>query len=166
MRLGTLLLAATIPFAASAQIQKCVDAKGGVTFQHEPCEREQVAPAAASTASDQDKAQRKREADQNLRAVAADLEAQLKKKQENWLPPPLPSIDNASPTSHAVSMGFEQCNAATNRVAMTAGGRPQVIRIVNTPLMTMTRICASDGSVLITCSKPDQTMVTTKSVSC
>lgn len=35
--------------------------------------------------------------------------------------------------------------------------------VVNTGIMTMTRICTADGSVLITCSKPDAKMVFNKS---
>lgn len=69
-----------------------------------------------------------------------------------------------SADSQSVSMSFEACLAAKERTIASLGVNPRdIIPIVNTNVMTMTRVCTADGSVLITCSKPDSKMVITRS---
>jgi len=66
--------------------------------------------------------------------------------------------------SQSVSMSFEACLAAKERTIASLGvNSKDIIPIVNTNVMTMTRVCTADGSVLITCSKPDSKMVITRS---
>ena len=64
------------------------------------------------------------------------------------------------------SMSFEQCLATREKTIASLKANPRdVIHIVNTSIMTMTRICTADGSVVITCSKPDEQMVIRQSPS-
>lgn len=76
-----------------------------------------------------------------------------------FLAQPLPAAQ-----SHSEQMTFEECLAHRERVIISLNVNPQnIIPVVNTGIVTITRICTADGSVLITCSKPDQKMVLTMS---
>lgn len=63
--------------------------------------------------------------------------------------------------STSVSASFDKCLATIRKTSSDLGIAP--INIVETNIMRMVRFPTSDGSVLITCSKPDQRMVVTKS---
>jgi hypothetical protein len=63
--------------------------------------------------------------------------------------------------SRAINMSFEKCLATIRQTSSDLGVAP--INIVETNVMRMVRFPTSDGSVLITCSRPDQRMVLTKS---
>jgi hypothetical protein len=63
--------------------------------------------------------------------------------------------------SRAISMSFEKCLATIRQTSSDLGVAP--INIAETNVMRMVRFPTSDGSVLITCSKPDERMVLTKS---
>ncbi|UCP00099.1 hypothetical protein LF844_09885 [Metapseudomonas lalkuanensis] len=67
----------------------------------------------------------------------------------------------SSTSSHAT---FEQCEAVKSKVITDLNVPPsQIIPIINTSIMTVTRICTADGSVLISCSREDEKMVVTRS---
>ncbi len=55
------------------------------------------------------------------------------------------------------SMSFEACLETVRQMATTLGITPT--NIVETSILRMVRLPAADGSVLVTCSKPDQKMV-------
>ncbi|WP_019097724.1 MULTISPECIES: hypothetical protein [Pseudomonas] len=75
-----------------------------------------------------------------------------------------PVFASAAAESSSVSMSFEKCQAAqANTIAQLNVPPDDIVHIVNTGVMTMTRIYVEDGSVLITCSGPDNKMVITKS---
>ena len=59
------------------------------------------------------------------------------------------------------SMPFEQCLKTIQRTAQQLGVAP--INIVETRDMRMVKFPTADGSVLVTCSRPDQKMVMTVS---
>jgi hypothetical protein len=61
--------------------------------------------------------------------------------------------------STSKSMSFDQCLLVIQRTATQLGVAP--INIVETSIMRMVRFPTADGSVLVTCSKPDQKMVMT-----
>lgn len=62
------------------------------------------------------------------------------------------------------SMSFAACQQTLRQTIRTMGVRPwDVVRLVDTDVITMTRVCTNDGSVLIMCSRPDEKMVVTKS---
>ena len=63
--------------------------------------------------------------------------------------------------STSQSMDFESCLANITGVATELGVAP--INIVETSVVRMVRFNTTDGSVLVTCSAPDQKMVITKS---
>lgn len=70
----------------------------------------------------------------------------------------------AEASSQSVRATFDECLATQSRVVAQLNVSPSdIVHIVNTSQMTMTRICTVDGSVLISCSKPDEKMVITKS---
>lgn len=58
--------------------------------------------------------------------------------------------------SQTRSMPFEDCLATIRRTAGELGVAP--INIVETDILRMVRFPTTDGSVLVTCSKPDQKM--------
>lgn len=63
--------------------------------------------------------------------------------------------------STSKTMSFEACIATIQRVAGDLGVVP--INIVETGILRMVRFPTDDGSVLITCSKPDRKLVITRS---
>lgn len=52
---------------------------------------------------------------------------------------------------------FEACLAAIRKVASEHGAPP--INIVETNDLRIVRFCSSDGSTLVTCSRPDRKMM-------
>jgi hypothetical protein len=74
------------------------------------------------------------------------------------------SLAASAAQSSSTPMSFEKCKAVTEAtIALLGAGPSDVARVVNTNVMTMTKIYVSDGSVIVTCSAPDQTMVVTQS---
>ncbi len=63
--------------------------------------------------------------------------------------------------SQSMTMEFEQCLEVIRRTSTDLGVAP--INIAETNIMRIVRYVTEDGSVLITCSKPDRKMVVTKS---
>jgi F0F1-type ATP synthase assembly protein I len=63
--------------------------------------------------------------------------------------------------SSSKSMSFERCISTIQDMSGQLGVAPN--NIVETDVMRMVRFRASDGSVLVTCSRPDQRMVITRS---
>ena len=62
------------------------------------------------------------------------------------------------------SMSFAACQQALRQTIQTTGVRPwDVVRIIDTDGYSVTRVCTSDGSILITCNGPDRKMAVTKS---
>jgi hypothetical protein len=75
-----------------------------------------------------------------------------------------PAVSFAAASSSTVSLSFEECLARKETVINQLGVNPNdIIPIVNTKIMTMTKLCTADGSVIVTCSKPDRKMVITQS---
>lgn len=70
----------------------------------------------------------------------------------------------SEPSSRSIDMDFQSCLATRSQVIAQLNVNPRdIIEIVNTGMLTVTRVCTSDGSVLITCSKEDRKMVVTQS---
>lgn len=76
----------------------------------------------------------------------------------------IPAVATAAAESTSTSMSFEKCQAVqANTIAQLGVPPDDIVHIVNTSAMTMTRLYTADGSVIITCSAPDNKMVITKS---
>lgn len=58
------------------------------------------------------------------------------------------------------SMSFEACLAVIRQVAADIGMAP--INIAETGILRIVRFPTSDGSVLVTCSKPDRKLIITR----
>ncbi|MFG0466586.1 hypothetical protein ACF8LF_18420 [Pseudomonas putida] len=70
----------------------------------------------------------------------------------------------AAADSKSMSMSFERCQAVQqSTIAQLGVPASDVISVVNTKALTITRVLTSDGSILISCSAPDQKMVITTS---
>jgi len=67
----------------------------------------------------------------------------------------------AAATSTSKSMSFEACMATIRKVASDLATAP--INIVETNDVRIVRFLTVDGSVLVTCSRPDRKMVLTRS---
>lgn len=73
-------------------------------------------------------------------------------------------LAQAEAQSKSIPMSFDDCQAyQASTVAQLNVPASDIEPIVNSSILTMTRIYTSDGSVLISCSKPDQKMVITTS---
>ena len=148
----------------TAAQHKCRDARGAIAYQDTPCvnatevsphvepHQREPSPAIGSKA--------------HIEAVAADLERQVDKKVEELAKQPYYDRSASARSSASASskeMPFDQCVFALNRTAAQAGiAGNRVITIVNTSELVMRRICTIDGSVLATCSRPDNKMVVQK----
>jgi hypothetical protein len=75
-----------------------------------------------------------------------------------------PATTFAAASSQTISLSFDECLARKEAVISQLGVNPRdIIPVVNTKIMTMTKLCTVDGSVIVTCSKPDRKMVITQS---
>ena len=61
-------------------------------------------------------------------------------------------------------MPFQACVGLLTQTVLSVGGSNTRV-IVSAPDMRMIRVCTNDGSVLMTCSRADETMVSTASPS-
>lgn len=73
----------------------------------------------------------------------------------------LSSAAAAAAKSQAVPMSFENCLATIRKVSGDLGAAP--VNVVETNILRIVRFVTADGSVLVTCSKPDGKMVITNS---
>ncbi|CDF86334.1 hypothetical protein PKB_5021 [Pseudomonas knackmussii B13] len=70
----------------------------------------------------------------------------------------------AEASSQSAHATFDECQATQSKVITQLNVPPSdIVHIVNTSQMTVTRICTADGSVLISCSAPDEKIVITRS---
>ena len=65
----------------------------------------------------------------------------------------------AETSSTSRKMDFDKCIQVIDKTAKDTGVPYNVI--VNTKILKMIKIITADGSVLLTCSKPDQKLTTT-----
>lgn len=65
------------------------------------------------------------------------------------------------PESESVPMSFDDCLATIRATANDLRIAP--VNIVETDILRIVRFCTSDGSVLVSCSRPDSVMVLTRS---
>lgn len=71
---------------------------------------------------------------------------------------------DASPSSN---MSFDECKQKAQSAQLAvAGTQYKSAVLVDSDIAYMARICTNDGSVLVTCSAPDQKMITTQSHDC
>lgn len=75
------------------------------------------------------------------------------------------SVDSTGKKQRWMAMSFDACVATRATTIANLNVSPDnVIEIVNTAMVTVTRLCLSDGSsLLITCSAPDARMVVVES---
>ena len=66
-------------------------------------------------------------------------------------------------SADSVAMDFSECTSKLQGSMLAVAGHYKTDLIVNTSDMVMGRICTNDGSVLVTCSRPDSSMITKKS---
>ncbi|PHN32148.1 hypothetical protein AO240_09065 [Pseudomonas sp. ICMP 460] len=70
----------------------------------------------------------------------------------------------ADAQSKSISMSFDECQSyQASTIAKLNVPASDIEPIVNSSVLTITRVYTADGSVLISCSKPDQKMVVTMS---
>ena len=66
--------------------------------------------------------------------------------------------------SESRSMDFDECKKIqASTLLSSVGTKTKVFSTVTTDILTSIRVCTTDGSVLLSCSKPDNKMVVTKS---
>ena len=66
--------------------------------------------------------------------------------------------------SESRSMDFDECKKLqASTLLSSVGTETKVFSTMTTDILTSIRVCTTDGSVLLSCSKPDNKMVVTKS---
>jgi len=66
--------------------------------------------------------------------------------------------------SESRNMDFDECKKLqAGTLLSSVGTKTKVFSTVTTDILTSIRVCTTDGSVLLSCSKPDNKMVVTKS---
>ena len=66
--------------------------------------------------------------------------------------------------SESRSMDFDECKKLqASTLLSSVGTKTKVFSTVTTDILTSIRVCTTDGSVLLSCSKADNKMVVTKS---
>ncbi len=71
------------------------------------------------------------------------------------------ALASSKPTSTSEPMRFQACVLSIDVVANKVGARP--VLIVDTAIMKMVRFPTAEGSLLVTCSKPDGKRILTQS---
>jgi hypothetical protein len=90
-----------------------------------------------------------------------------KKSQEYTAPTTTSSYQSSSTGSPSDLVSFDECKSKARSVLLSvAGTQYKSAVLVDSDLAYMARICTNDGSILITCSAPDQKMITTRSYDC
>lgn len=94
-------------------------------------------------------------------AVAVEPEPQFEPAE----PEPYLVDDGSTVESKSSEMDFPTCmlQQAEFSDAISSSGNYKVIPIVDTNVLSIVRLCANDGSVIHTCSAPDNKMVVTMS---
>ncbi len=65
-----------------------------------------------------------------------------------------------------ISMSYTECLSRKEVVVSQLGVRASdIIPIVNSSIMNVTKYCTLDGSIILTCSKPDNSMIIVSSPS-
>lgn len=86
----------------------------------------------------------------------------VKKSEPKRQEKPKEKDDNSNVQSHSQVMDFNNCLSLQRQTAEFLQGQT-VLHLVNTSELSLVKYCTVDGVILITCSKPDGKMVTTKS---
>lgn len=77
------------------------------------------------------------------------------------------SYQSSSTGSPSDLVSFDECKSKARSVLLSvAGTQYKSAVLVDSDIAYMARICTNDGSVLVTCSAPDQKMITTRSYDC
>lgn len=86
----------------------------------------------------------------------------VKKAEPKQQEKPKEKDDNSNVQSHSQIMDFNNCLSLQRQTAEFLQGQT-VLHLVNTSELSLVKYCTVDGVILITCSKPDGKMITTKS---
>lgn len=157
---------------ASSEVFKCIGTNGVVSFSDRQCQ--DATPAQKNSASPAPTPVEKSPAVTQARERKAMIDkweseieaAKVKRRQELAAPPPKSTQQQGDqrPVTESTPMEFDLCRKTVVSTILGLGVPWQDVKwIVRTDVLTMTRLCTADGSVLITCSKPDAKMVTVKS---
>ena len=155
---------------AIAQVNKCTQPDGTIIFSDKPCQNSKRLPrikpqlGRSTQPMDERAAAEQRSLDKWKAEMNAQSESLAAEKEREREKVSKEGTLTASPKSTTSPMSFEHCNATVASTIRSLNRRPQDIRyIIRSTIMTTTRICTADGSVLITCSRPDEKMITTVS---
>lgn len=95
-------------------------------------------------------------------ATAVEPEPEVQPEPEPEIQPEPDYTDNGSVVkSDSSEMGFSACmlKQAEFSEILLSSGNYKVIPIVDTSILSIVRLCTNDGSVIHTCSAPDNKMV-------
>lgn len=86
-----------------------------------------------------------------------------KEAREQWVSAKTTSPSNSESST---TINFKECRTKVLMTRLEVTGHYKTATILDTDDVFISRICTNDGSVLITCSAPDQKMITSKSNDC
>lgn len=133
-------------FAHSGEIHKCT-VNGSVVYQGKPCKG-------------------------SGKTVGQVMREESKKNDLTYKPWKPSQEQTNTPTSSKLKsqstvMRFDECKKKVLGVQLSvAGTKYKSAVIANTKDMYIAKVCTSDGSVILTCSRLDNNLVTTKSSQC
>ena len=165
MKIAVLFIVAICTSSAFAQYQ-CKDEQGKTSYQDKPCVGNSISVTKPSSSLKPVTPVIKPPSD--TKPVWPFISPPQQVKDVVARPAPLQlaprAVASPSTSSSSRQMPFEQCVVTVNRTALQLGlgGRNAPV-VVNSQDLYIRRMCIDDGSVLVTCSRLDASMVSTTS---
>jgi hypothetical protein len=163
VRAAFLLATLTPGMDTLAQVYQCQQPGGATVFSDKPCPGQRPANAPPTPAPAPRPGNSAAERAAAVKRWEAEIEAEQRRRAAAAPLQPNPATPAPAPSSQSLPMPFNQCNAQVADMLLTVAGKARTQLLVRSPELTMTRICTSDGSVLLTCNAGDQNMVITRS---
>jgi len=152
-----------------AEVYKCPGADGSISFADKMCfggyiKRDGEWISVKEEAKKETEKRERLETERNEKERMTRKHEEEARMREEKPKKQASNHQNTTLESQSIPMSFRECLSRKVQVIASLGvNLRDVIPLVNTNIMTMDRICTSDGSILISCSKPDKKMIVTNS---
>lgn len=101
-------------------------------------------------------------AEQMNREVTAALERREQEQEKQRRRLTSPATLTAKPVTSSTSIPFDECRNTVARLLLGYAGQVKTVTLILSDQITMHLVCTSDASVMLTCSRPDAALLTTK----
>ncbi|WP_128000385.1 hypothetical protein [Piscinibacter defluvii] len=170
MRSIAILVVGLACSATAFPINKCTAKDGKVTFQDAACPldgargSDPIATGQAPRGNGQlTPGERKAIVDQMNAEIAAGIVKRDRERERAAARQAAEEAARPKPTTTWQAIDFEACRTLVARSLLAVAGTTRTFAIVNSPEVTMHKICTADGSVILTCSAEDRRLGTTVS---